>query len=65
MPRSDAYGSPYDRGDSDAYYGRPPSPHKWTGMGSATRVDDLTEAETAEYWRGYDENPSDKKDWRE
>lgn len=59
------HGSPYDRGDSDAHYGRRPSPHKWTGKDSRSRDDNLTEAEAAEYWRGYDENPSDKKDWRE
>jgi hypothetical protein len=57
-------GSPYDRGDSDAYYQRPnPRPHKWADPLGAQRIDDLTPAEIADYWRGHDENPSGKKDW--
>lgn len=57
------HGSPYDRGDSDAYYGRPFRPHKWLdGMGRH-EVTDLTEDEIREYALGNDENPSGLKDW--
>lgn len=55
--------SPHCRGDSDAYYGRPPKPHKWLDNLGAKRVEDLTKVEIAEYWRGFEENPSGTKDW--
>lgn len=55
--------TPYDRGDSDAYYGRPPNPHKWDGESPWTTNRNLTPEEVVEYWRGFDENPSDRKDY--
>lgn len=60
-----AHGDPYDRGDSDAYYRRSPTPHKWTFPVDwrHERVEDLTPEEVREYWRGYEENPSGSKDW--
>jgi hypothetical protein len=54
---------PYSRGDADAYYGRQPRPHKWLDNLGAQRVELTEPAEIAEYWRGYDENPSERKDW--
>lgn len=59
------HGTPYDRGDSDAHYGRRPRPHKWEVGDPLGRVEvlDLTEAEVADYHRGYDENPSGRKEW--
>ena len=55
-------GSPYDRGDADAYYGRlvRSRPHK---MVNGKRVEDLTRDEIAEYYRGAEDNPSGEKDW--
>ena len=56
----------FDRGDSDAYYRRPPEPHIWLdslGQGRVSEAD-MTEEQVAAYWRGYDENPSGEKDWR-
>lgn len=57
----------YERGDSDAYYGRRDTrPHIWNdGTGREVITEDqMTPDEIAAYWRGYDENPSDRKDWR-
>lgn len=61
-PINRGHGSPYDRGSADAYYGRPPRPHKWTdGLGRA-EVTDLTADEVKEYHAGYDQE-EDRKDW--
>lgn len=59
------HGSPYDRGDSDAYYGRKPNPHAWLdGLGREVLPKEmLTDSQVAEYYLGYDENPSGSKDW--
>lgn len=57
------HGSPYDRGDSDAYYGRPYRPHRWLDDMGLRRTADLTPSEAQEYDRGFIENPSGKKDW--
>lgn len=54
--------TPYQRGDSDAYYGRRPVPHKWLDD-LGRRDETLTTDEIREYRRGYEENPSDRKDW--
>ena len=56
----------YDRGDADAYYGRPFSPHIWVSSKDKTVVvekRDMTEVEKEEYRKGYEDNPSGKKDW--
>lgn len=62
-----AHGSPYDRGDSDAYYGRPANPHKlvFDDFGPTRgRVVKLTDPkEIGEYDRGRSENPSGRKVW--
>lgn len=60
------HGSPYDRGDSDAYYGRLHDPHKWDfsqNFKRRTVITALSSDEQAEYDRGYRENPSGKKEW--
>jgi len=62
------HGSPFDRGSADSYYGRPQSPHKYpNGTGNAPRVEaqDMTLAEMAQYFRGYEYNEQfgDKKSW--
>ena len=56
----------YDRGDSDAYYGRwQARPHIWNdGLGSEVIPEaDMTPEEIAAYWKGRHENPSDRKDY--
>ena len=58
------HNSPYDRGESDSYYGRPCIPHKKvSGVG---RVTDLTLEEKIEYSKGYHDNEErgDKKEYR-
>jgi hypothetical protein len=54
--------SPYDRGSADAYYRRPPSPHKWLDNTGHQRDTDLTPAEIEDYWTGFDAQ-EDYKDW--
>ena len=50
-----AHGSPYDRGHSDAYYGRERDPHKYPeGTYNGERVTDLTPEEIKAYNDGYD-----------
>lgn len=44
------HGSPADRGAADRWYGRPARPHYNAGH---RRVEDLTEAQTAEYYEAY------------
>lgn len=55
----------YDRGDSDRYYGRRGRPHIWLDpLGrEVVKEADMTQAEIRAYYRGYDENPSDRKLW--
>ena len=56
----------YDRGDSDAYYGiRNSTPCIWDdGIGRVViPEEDMTPEEIEAYWRGYHQNPSDRKDW--
>jgi len=62
------HGSPFDRGSADSYYGRPQNPHKYpNGTGNAPRIEaqDMTLAEMAHYFRGYEFNEQfgDKKSW--
>lgn len=54
-----------DRGDSDAYYGRPAEPHIWLARDPRLRLEaaDMSEAEIAAYRRGYAENLSGRKEW--
>jgi hypothetical protein len=63
-----SHGSPFDRGSADSYYGRPQSPHKYpNGTGNPPRIEaqDMTLAEMAQYFRGYEYNErfGDKKSW--
>ena len=61
-----AHGSPYDRGGADYYYHRPRKPHKGgVGGNSGPRIEELTEAEQAEYELGYcdAEKHGDRKDY--
>ena len=59
------HGSPYDRGESDAWYRRGYMPH-YRAYNEAGRLiedvskDGMTEAEIAEYAAGYDEIYSDR-----
>ena len=59
------HGSPFDRGSADAYYGRRPSPHYYTGATyMSDKVTDLTDEEKKEYMRGYcSVDKNDRKDW--
>jgi hypothetical protein len=59
-------GSLYDRGGADAYYQRRPNPHWYpNGTYKGNAVTDLTPAEVAEYWAGYNKavEEGDVKDW--
>lgn len=57
--------SPASRGASDAWYGRPPNPHKWDEKNR--RIDLTDPAEITAYNRSYDEAVADgmyaQKDW--
>ena len=66
------HGSPFDRGQADAYYGSPPIPHKTVKTtderrnrwGAQIYVYRLTEIEVEEYLEGYrdvDSDPSFRK----
>lgn len=63
------HGGPYDRGDADAYYGRPFNPHKMVdnGRGNGGKVPEkLTDPEEiAQYKAGYQSGDSGTKDWGE
>ena len=53
------HGSLFDRGASDSYYRRKPSPHWWpdgTGHGKKVSWDQLTPEEVWEYGAGYLDN---------
>lgn len=58
------YGSPYDRGSADAYYGRDYNPH-WFAEGNfkvCVSIKDMTPEQIEEYRLGYTEE-TDRKDW--
>lgn len=62
------HGGPYDRGSADAYYQREPQPHYFidhTYTSPKVEEADMTPAEIAEYWQGYDEGIASNhfKDW--
>ena len=63
------HGSPYDRGSADSYYGRNPRPHYFIGATYSSKrftLEEMSENEVREYWRGYDDNEEDlmmRKDW--
>lgn len=61
-------GSPFDRGGADSYYGRPESPHFYTGASGTTRrveESEMSAEEIEAYRAGYDENErlGYKKEW--
>ena len=61
------HGSLYDRGSADSWYRREKQPH-WYPNGSYNlpRIEDLDEAQIAEYNLGFDENERDlgaRKQW--
>jgi len=63
------HGGAYDRGSADAYYGRPPEPHYYTGASyNSIRLDevDMSSEEIAAYEQGYRDQvrSGDRKDWR-
>jgi len=54
----------YNTGDSDAYYGRHPIPRIKAGLHRREiPISEMTAEEIREFWRGYEENPTDRKDW--
>jgi hypothetical protein len=59
-----AYGSPADRGSADAYYGRPPKPHKYLDglVYQSERIILTDPVEIQEYMSAY-ANEDDRKDW--
>ncbi|WP_126975548.1 hypothetical protein [Frigidibacter oleivorans] len=57
------HGSPYDRGDADAYYGRRFRPHKWLDDMGVEEATDLSVEEIEAYTAGFDDNPSGRKPW--
>jgi len=60
------HGGAYDRGSADAWYGREPQPHYWTGATyDSTRLDveDMSTEEIAAYMAGYMETPFAQKQW--
>lgn len=57
------HGSAADRGSADAYYGRPPDPHKYPlGTYRGERVKLTDPVEIVEYMDAYYAE-SDRKDW--
>lgn len=52
----------YDKGDSDAYYGRPWNPSIRLGMNIVDK-EAMSPEEIQSYNLGYEENPSGEKDW--
>lgn len=59
------HGGAYDRGSSDAYYGRSPVPHYYVGNSfSSERIseEDMTQEEISAYYSGYEEE-EDRKEY--
>lgn len=59
------HGSPEDRGSADKYYGRVYDPHYFTGAtrnSECINWQDMTEDETAQYKKGWNEQTY-QKDW--
>jgi hypothetical protein len=54
MKNRPEYGSPYDRGSSDAFSSRPFLPHKYVGGTlTGTRAEALSQIEIDEYTKGF------------
>lgn len=58
----DSHGSPFDRGHSDAYYGRSKNPHKWADGDHDKEVELTDPSDIEAYHAGYD-SCTDSKDW--
>lgn len=59
------HGGAYDRGSADAYYGRSPSPHLFTGdtyNSTCLEECDMSSEEIAAYYQGYHDQ-DDRKDY--
>ena len=60
------YGSPYDRGSADAYYGRSYNPHWYPigvyNKGLGVNIMGMTPEQIEDYRAGYTEE-TDQKDW--
>ena len=56
------YGSPYDRGSADAYYGRDYNPHFYIDGKDFVSSSNMTLAQIEDYRLGYTEE-TDQKDW--
>ena len=59
------YGSPYDRGSTDRYYGREYQPHMidfFKGHGVRIKEDELSQEQLDEYKLGWNQT-DDRKDW--
>jgi hypothetical protein len=61
------HGSLYDRGSADSWYSRGKEPHWYpNGTCNEPRIEDLDEAQIAEYNAGFDDNeaiPGARKEW--
>ena len=60
------HGGAYDRGSADAWYGRQPEPHYYTGDTYASnRIDavDMCAEEIEAYMAGYEATPFAQKQW--
>lgn len=69
--RDERHGSPFDRGDADAYYRRPYRPRYYKyptddRRGKFEEITELTDEEKKDYADGYEEGMSvGGKDWGE
>ena len=48
-------GSPWQRGQTDAAFGRTASPHYFTSGGRVVQKEDMTDEQINEYYDGYDD----------
>lgn len=58
----DSHGSPFDRGHSDAYYGRSKNPHRWVDGDHDKEVELTNPSDIEAYHAGYD-SCTDSKDY--
>ena len=66
MKHNERHGGAYDRGSTDAWYGRPCQPHYYVGDSYfSDRVEeaDMSEEEIAAYMKGYEDGPHDQKEY--
>lgn len=50
-----------ERGAADAWYARPPAPHRWDAKGK--RIEALSDEEREAYLHSYETSPYGEKDW--